>query len=74
LGLSDYIQAIPAVSDISFTDIAIRPDATAFASKTYLKQAKTDIITKYPLYAGYAVEETTAGETWTDRIIFQAVN
>lgn len=72
LGITDAIQSVLGVNDLSLEDVATRPDLTAFANKTYMRQAKTDIITTTPTYAGYIVEETTAGQTFTDKLIFEA--
>lgn len=75
LGITDAIQSTGnglVVNDISLIDVAVRPDATAFSNKTYMRQSKQDIITIYPTYAGYIVEETTAGQTFTDQLIFTA--
>lgn len=70
LGITDAIQAVPGVADIKLSDVAIRADITAFANKTYMRQAQADIIISYPTYAGYIVEEDTVGETFTDRLLF----
>lgn len=70
LGISDAIQAVTGVNNILLTDVAVRADATLFANKTYMRQTQTDIITVYPTYAGYIVEETTGGETFADKLIF----
>jgi hypothetical protein len=48
----------------------MRPDATAFSSKTYLIQNKTEILSSYPTYAGYVIEETTTSNTFTDTLTF----
>lgn len=72
LGITDAIQGVPGVLDIKLTDVAIRADATAFSSKTYLVQNSTTYITTYDTYAGYVEEETTAGETFTDKLTFTA--
>jgi hypothetical protein len=72
LGLTDAIQGATGVNNLLLSDVAIRANATAFSSKTYLRQAQTDIIISYPLFAGYAEEETTGGETFTDRLTFTA--
>jgi len=71
LGITDAIQSVTGVNDLLLTDVAIRANATAFANKTFMRQNKTDIITIYPTFAGYVVGETTSGETFTDKLIFQ---
>lgn len=70
--LTDYIQKVTGVTDVLLEDVAIRADTVVFASKTYLVQGKTTLIPVYSLYAGYAVEETTASNTWTDTLTFVA--
>lgn len=72
LGLTDAIQSVTGVTDILLVDVAIRSDLTAFASKTYLINNKTNIITNYSTYAGYVAEETTASNTFTDTLTFIA--
>lgn len=73
LRLVDFIQMVPGVEDVIIEDAALRADSTPFASKTYLVQTKTVLQSTYPTFAGYVVEETTAGETWTNKITFTAV-
>lgn len=70
--LVDAIQTVTGVTDIVLEDIAIRADATAFGSKTYLVQGNTSIINSYQLYAGYAVTETTSGSEIADTLTFTA--
>lgn len=68
--LVDAIQSVTGVNDVVLEDVAIRADATAFADKTYLVQTNTTLIPLYQLHAGYIVEETTAGSTFTDTLTF----
>lgn len=70
--LYDAIQSVAGVTDVIINDMAIRADATAFGSKTYLVQSNTTIYNKYPTFAGYVVEETTGGNTFTDKLTFTA--
>lgn len=75
ISLIDAIQGAGGgnvVTDIVITDLAMRADATPFASKTYLILNKTEIISVYPTYAGYIIGETTSGQTFTDTLIFTA--
>lgn len=72
LSIVDAIQSVAGVKDIIIDDLAIRADGTAFASKTYLIQSRTQYFTTYPIYAGYAVGETTSGETFSDKLTFVA--
>lgn len=68
--LYDAIQNVAGVTDVIINDMAIRADATAFGSKTYLVQNNTTIYNKYPTFAGYVVEETTASNTFIDKLTF----
>lgn len=72
LSLIDYIQSVPGVIDIKLEDVAMRADATAFGSKTYLVQAFTEIYSTYPTFAGYIVGETTVSNTLNDTITYIA--
>lgn len=68
--LYDAIQNVDGVTDVIINDMAIRADATAFGSKTYLVQSNATIYNKYPTFAGYVVEETTASNTFVDKLTF----
>ena len=68
----DAIQGVVGVTDIVLTDVSIRPDAVAFGSGTYLVQNKTTLIPSFLTEAGYIVEETTTGNTFTDKLTFIA--
>lgn len=66
----DSIQSVTGVNDVVLEDVAVRADATAFASKTYMVQGNTTLIPLYQLAAGYIIEETTASNTFTDTLTF----
>lgn len=66
----DSIQTVTGVNDVVLEDVAVRADATAFSSKTYMVQGNTTLIPLYQLAAGYIVEETTASNTFTDTLTF----
>ena len=70
--LVDAIQSTTGVTDVVLNNVAIRPNSVAFASTTYLVQGKTTLIPVYPTNAGYVTEETTAGQTFTDKLNFIA--
>jgi len=70
--LVDAIQSTTGVTDVVLNNVAIRPDSVAFASTTYLVQGKTTLIPIYPTNAGYVTEETTSGQTFTDKLTFIA--
>lgn len=73
LGITDKIQSVVGVVDMLFTDIAMRADAVAFGSKTYLIQSSTQTLTSLPTYAGYVVEEDTASQGFLDKLVFVAI-
>lgn len=66
----DSIQSVTGVNDVVLEDVAVRADATAFSSKTYMVQGNTTLIPLYQLAAGYIIEETTANNTFTDTLTF----
>jgi len=66
----DSIQSVTGVNDVVLEDVAVRADATAFASKTYMVQGNTTLIPLYQLAAGYIIAETTASNTFTDTLTF----
>jgi hypothetical protein len=72
LGITDAIQSVTGVNDLLLNDVAVRANTTPFLSKIFMRQNKTDILSIYPTYAGYVVEETTSGQTFSDQLIFQA--
>lgn len=72
LDLEIKIKSVVGVADVIINDMAVRADIVAFADKTYLVQSKTTLLSSYPTYAGYVVEETTSGETFTDKLTFIA--
>lgn len=72
ISLVDAIQSVDGVTDVVIKDMALRPDTTAFTSKTYLIQNNTTISSYLHTFAGYVVGETTAGQTFTDKLSFVA--
>jgi hypothetical protein len=68
--LVDAIQAVDGVTDVVINNLAMRADAVAFGSKTYLVQANDLIFSKYPTSAGYIIEETTGGEDFASKLTF----
>lgn len=67
------IKSVTGVVDVLLKDVAIRANATLFANKTYLVQNQTTIIQSYSLEAGYAIGETTSGQTFADKLNFITV-
>lgn len=68
--LSDYIQAVPGVTDVVIVDAAMRVNTALFTDKIYLVQASTTIYPTYPTFAGYVVGEIIAGNTLADTLVF----
>lgn len=63
--IQDAIQAVAGVKDVQLTLVKARQDATAFLGATTLTRQWTTI-------AGYIVEETTSGQTFSDSIVYTA--
>lgn len=66
--LNDVIQSVPGVNDLNLINVAIRSNATAFGSKTFLVQASETLSIAEDAAAGYAIGETTASNTLNDKI------
>lgn len=66
----DAVQAVEGVTDIVITGLAMRPDATLLPSATYLVASKATVYNKYPTDAGYIEQETTASNTFADKLTF----
>lgn len=70
--LQDAIQAVPGVKDVKLKTIKARPDSTPLGSATTIY----DVITsgtnalEWSTVAGYIVEETTAGNLFTNTITY----
>lgn len=64
------IRSVVGVNDVLLKNIKMRSDATAFVNGTFLVQNNTVISRIFPTIAGYVVAETTAGETFADKLTF----
>lgn len=64
------IRNVVGVNDVLLKNIKMRSDATAFVDGTFLVQNNTVISRIFPTIAGYVVAETTAGETFADKLTF----
>lgn len=73
LGLTNSLQSVQGFVNIFINELAIRPSTTVFASRTKLIDADTLLINENDVYAGYAIQETTALNTWADKITFTAI-
>lgn len=61
--IQDAIQAVAGVNDVVITQVRARKDVTVFASASIVtRQWVTD--------SGYAEQETTSGNTWSDTITY----
>jgi hypothetical protein len=70
----DTIQAVEGVSDVRLSVVAGRADATAFISKTTVFDLANGVnLREYETFAGYIVEETESGQTFSDKITYVAV-
>lgn len=68
--IEDAIQSTIGVKDITLIDVALRADSTAFGSTTYMKQGGLFLVKSITPYSGYAIEETTGGYTFVDKLTF----
>ena len=68
--VEDAIQSVTGVIDIVIDNLALRADGVPFGSKVFLVQNKTTLTNKLLTASGYAIEEDTAGETFTDKLTF----
>lgn len=68
----DAMQSAEGVSNVSLQTIKVRRDTTSFANAINLFRLAngTDAV-QYQTYAGYVVEETTAGQAFADTITYQ---
>jgi hypothetical protein len=66
------IRSVVGVNDVLLKNVKMRSDATAFNDGTFLIQNNTVISRIFPTLSGYIVEETTSGNTFTDKLTFIA--
>ena len=67
------IRNVTGVSDVLLKNVKMRSDATAFNDGTFLIQNNTVISRVCPTVSGYLVGETTAGNTFTQKLTFIAI-
>lgn len=70
--LQTAIRAVEGVNDVVLVNAAARADGTVFASKTFIIQSNTLLESQWQTQAGYIIEETTAGETFADKLTYVA--
>lgn len=69
--IEDTLQSVTGVKDVKIISVKARQDATAFASATDIYNLSTSVnIRKWDTVSGYMVEETTAGNTFSDKITY----
>lgn len=69
--LENAIQAVSGVKDVKLISVKARQDSTVLASATKIFDLATSVnIRKWDTVAGYIVEETTAGNTFADKITY----
>lgn len=71
--LKSYIRNLEGVEDIKLTRVSCRKHTDALFAGTDLVLALGEVNRKYTMYAGYIVQETTTGNTFTDKLTFTAV-
>lgn len=64
------IMGVPGVTDVTFTDVAIRANAVAIVDATILVDAGDWQLTDVGTYSGNAIPDTAAGRTLTDTLNF----
>lgn len=60
--VEDAIQEVPGVKDLIVNNLALRANSVPFVSKVDLVANNQELIYKYGLVAGYAVEETAPND------------
>jgi hypothetical protein len=71
--IETVILQVPGVKDVGISQIAARPNATAFASRIIIYDLTTGVnIKMYETFAGYIVQETDTGHTFADSLTFTA--
>jgi hypothetical protein len=71
VGIEDAIQSVSGVKDVRLSVVKARQNSTAFASATTVfSLASATNNRKWDTVAGYIVEETTAGQTFADKISY----
>lgn len=69
--VEDVLQSVTGVKNVKIIAIKARQDATAFASATNVFNLSLGVnIRKWDTVSGYIIEETTAGQTFSDKITY----
>lgn len=64
------IRNVPGVTDVILQNIFSRKDSTAFVDASPLVLNNATVARLWPTQAGYIIGEDTAGQTFTDQLIF----
>lgn len=72
IGLTDAIQAVKGVIDLTLEDVAMRDSATAWASRTNMVVGYDLLLKSKETSAGYIISEDTATHTLLDALTFTA--
>ncbi len=71
--LIDAIQAVEGVTDVDISEVGARPNTLTFAERTVVYSLAESInVRSYSTYAGYIIEEDTAGKLFSDTINYVA--
>ena len=73
IDIEKTIRNVEGVDDVLLKNVRVRENGTLLASATYLINNFTLVQSAYPTVAGYIVEETTAGNTFTTTITTTAI-
>jgi len=73
IDIEKTIRNVEGVDDVLLKNVRVREDLTLLPSATYLINNFTLVQSAYPTVAGYIVEETTAGNTFTTKITTTAI-
>ena len=72
-GATDAIQAVTGVNDVALTEVGVRRESVAYASRTKIYDLSAGVnLRVYSTYAGYIIQEDDSGHTFTDTLTFQA--
>jgi hypothetical protein len=71
--IETVILSVPGVNDVNISQIAARADSDLFSARAIIYDLPTGVnLRSYTTNTGYIVQETTAGETFTDSLTFTA--
>lgn len=67
----DVIQSVPGVNDVVLGALAVRRETVAYANRTFIFDMPAGInLRQYNTFAGYIIQEDTAGGTFADLLAF----